>query len=275
MSPALVTRPTATASASSAAHPARIPGRWRRTSCPTTPPRRTRAISPGASRKWWRAGEPARDGGHPPGAVRGLLYPAGGAQRFSRPTRGTDARGHPGVCGLPGKPAGRAPHPPLIALLRSSTTPRRISISLPPCWGRCSASRTTTLSACGPGRPAEAPHASASTARCCTVNSGEDTPFTGVRAFYARLTELRRMARSAPAEQLLEEIFASTGYLAALGVMENGARRREDPGGLLPSAPGRAPAASRRWSGPLTLRRWQAPRAGYRARRPPAPAASP
>ncbi|MFR4726064.1 MAG: hypothetical protein ACLT9S_14090 [Faecalibacterium sp.] len=36
------------------------------------------------------------------------------------------------------------------------------------------------------------------------------------------------MARSAPAEQLLEEIFASTGYLAALGVMENGARRRED-----------------------------------------------
>ena len=62
-----------------------------------------------------------------------------------------------------------------------------------------------------------------------TVNSGEDTPFIGkVRAFYARLTELRRMARSAPAEQLLEEIFASTGYLAALGVMENGARRRED-----------------------------------------------
>ena len=62
-----------------------------------------------------------------------------------------------------------------------------------------------------------------------TVNSGEDTPFTGkVRAFYARLTELRRMARSVPAEQLLEEIFASTGYLAALGVMENGARRRED-----------------------------------------------
>ena len=36
------------------------------------------------------------------------------------------------------------------------------------------------------------------------------------------------MARSAPAELLLEEIFASTGYLAALGVMENGARRRED-----------------------------------------------
>ena len=62
-----------------------------------------------------------------------------------------------------------------------------------------------------------------------TVNSAEESPFEQkVRAFYARLTELRRMARSAPAEQLLEEIFASTGYLAALGVMENGARRRED-----------------------------------------------
>ena len=36
------------------------------------------------------------------------------------------------------------------------------------------------------------------------------------------------MARSAPAEQLLEEIFVSTGYLAALGVLENGAHRRED-----------------------------------------------
>ena len=56
-----------------------------------------------------------------------------------------------------------------------------------------------------------------------------EDPFTEkVRTFYARLTALRQMARSAPAEQLLEEIFASTGYLAALGVLENGARRRED-----------------------------------------------
>ena len=61
------------------------------------------------------------------------------------------------------------------------------------------------------------------------VQSEDDTPFTQkVKAFYARLTELRRMARSVPAEQLLEEIFVSTGYLAALGVLENGARRRED-----------------------------------------------
>ena len=49
-----------------------------------------------------------------------------------------------------------------------------------------------------------------------------------MKDFYAHLTALRQMARSAPAEQLLEEIFASTGYLAALGVLENGARRRED-----------------------------------------------
>ena len=61
------------------------------------------------------------------------------------------------------------------------------------------------------------------------VQSEDETPFTQkVKAFYARLTELRRMARSVPAEQLLEEIFVSTGYLAALGVLENGARRRED-----------------------------------------------
>ena len=61
------------------------------------------------------------------------------------------------------------------------------------------------------------------------VQSEDETPFTQkVKAFYARLTELRRMARSVSAEQLLEEIFVSTGYLAALGVLENGARRRED-----------------------------------------------
>ena len=61
------------------------------------------------------------------------------------------------------------------------------------------------------------------------VQSEDETPFTQkVKTFYARLTELRRMARSVPAEQLLEEIFVSTGYLAALGVLENGARRRED-----------------------------------------------
>ena len=61
------------------------------------------------------------------------------------------------------------------------------------------------------------------------VQNGDETPFTRkVKDFYDRLAALRRMARSAPAEQLLEEIFVSTGYLAALGVLENGAHRRED-----------------------------------------------
>ena len=61
------------------------------------------------------------------------------------------------------------------------------------------------------------------------LDGPEDDPFTQkVKAFSARLTALRQMARSVPAEQLLEEIFASTGYLAALGVLDNGARRRED-----------------------------------------------
>ncbi len=62
-----------------------------------------------------------------------------------------------------------------------------------------------------------------------TVNSDEKDAFTEkVKDFYVRLTELRRMAQSVPVEQLIEEIFASSGYLAALGVMENGTRRRED-----------------------------------------------
>ena len=57
----------------------------------------------------------------------------------------------------------------------------------------------------------------------------EETPFTRkVRQFYRQLTALRQLARSVPAEQLIEEIFASTGYLSALGAMENGAHRRED-----------------------------------------------
>ena len=61
------------------------------------------------------------------------------------------------------------------------------------------------------------------------ANSAETDAFTEkVRQFYTRLTALRRMARSVSVERLLEEIFASTGYLAALGVMENGTRRRED-----------------------------------------------
>ena len=62
-----------------------------------------------------------------------------------------------------------------------------------------------------------------------TVQSGAEDDFTRrVQAFYRRLTALRRMARSVPVEELLEEIFVSTGYLAALGAMENGQRRRED-----------------------------------------------
>ena len=61
------------------------------------------------------------------------------------------------------------------------------------------------------------------------VQSGAEDDFTRrVQAFYRRPTALRRMARSVPVEELLEEIFVSTGYLAALGAMENGQRRRED-----------------------------------------------
>lgn len=65
--------------------------------------------------------------------------------------------------------------------------------------------------------------------RCCWRGKARRrTPLPKGERFYDKLTALRQMARSVPAEQLLEEIFATTGYLAALGVTENGARRRED-----------------------------------------------
>ena len=57
----------------------------------------------------------------------------------------------------------------------------------------------------------------------------EADPFAEkIRIFYERLRELRRLSHSVPMERLLEEIFASTGYLAALGAMPDGIRRRED-----------------------------------------------
>lgn len=61
------------------------------------------------------------------------------------------------------------------------------------------------------------------------ADSDAQSPFhQKLREFRTRLDELRRLARSLPADRLMEEVFASTGYLAALGAMENGPRRRED-----------------------------------------------
>lgn len=48
------------------------------------------------------------------------------------------------------------------------------------------------------------------------------------RTFYERLTALRALSRSMPVDELLEEILASTGYLAAVGAGENGVRRRDE-----------------------------------------------
>ena len=46
--------------------------------------------------------------------------------------------------------------------------------------------------------------------------------------FTAALTEYRRLARTLPVAELLEELLARTGYLAAVGAMPDGARCRED-----------------------------------------------
>ena len=46
--------------------------------------------------------------------------------------------------------------------------------------------------------------------------------------FLQTLADYRRLARTLPVEQLLEELFARTGYLAAVGAMPEGARCREE-----------------------------------------------
>ncbi len=47
-------------------------------------------------------------------------------------------------------------------------------------------------------------------------------------AFYEKLAQLRRLARTLPARRLLDEILAGTGYLAAVGTLENGERCRQE-----------------------------------------------
>ena len=47
-------------------------------------------------------------------------------------------------------------------------------------------------------------------------------------AFLRDLTAFRRLARTLPVDALIEELFARTGYLAAVGAMPDGARCRED-----------------------------------------------
>ena len=47
-------------------------------------------------------------------------------------------------------------------------------------------------------------------------------------AFTEALAEYRRLARTLPVDRLLEELLARTGYLAAVGALQDGARCRED-----------------------------------------------
>ena len=128
-----------------------------------------------------------------------------------------------------------APHiRPLISLLRVIDNPAQdiylAAAMLGPMFGFTDDDLVRLRAQSGPAKPGEKrTRMSLYGAVLQVVQNEDETPFTQkVKMFYDRLTELRRMARSAPAEQLMEEIFVSTGYLAALGAMENGARRRED-----------------------------------------------
>lgn len=61
------------------------------------------------------------------------------------------------------------------------------------------------------------------------VQEGGEDPFAEkCRLFYERLDTLRGLSRSMPVDRLLEEIFARTGYLAAVGAGTEGPRRREE-----------------------------------------------
>ena len=119
-----------------------------------------------------------------------------------------------------------APHiRPLIALLRIIDNPAQdiylASVMLGPLFGFTDDELVRLRSAQRKGSLYGA---------VAALAAGESAdPFARkVKGFYERLAQLRSLSRSLPAEQLMEEIFASTGYLAALGAMENGQRRRED-----------------------------------------------
>ena len=57
---------------------------------------------------------------------------------------------------------------------------------------------------------------------------GEDSFAEKCSSFYEKLDTLRGLSRSMPVDRLLEEVFARTGYLAAVGAGAEGVRRREE-----------------------------------------------
>ena len=61
------------------------------------------------------------------------------------------------------------------------------------------------------------------------VLSGQDPAF---REFARQLADFRRLARALPVDALIQELFARTGYLAAVGAMPDGARCRGGPARL-------------------------------------------
>lgn len=70
--------------------------------------------------------------------------------------------------------------------------------------------------------------------------------------FTDALTEYRRLARTLPVDELIEELLARTGYLAAVGALPDGPRCREDLLSLRPGLPVQAGRACRRSSAPWT-----------------------
>lgn len=65
-------------------------------------------------------------------------------------------------------------------------------------------------------------------AQARSAQKGADALGQKAMAFYETLSALRRLSHTLAPEELLAEIFATTHYLALVGAMENGTRRRED-----------------------------------------------
>ncbi len=208
------------------------------------------------------SGEPVRDGG----TTRPVQYEDCcvllAARRLPGLRRGPDGPGHPGLRRRPGEPAGRAPHPPPHRPAAGHRQPRAGHLS------RCRhAGADVRLYGRrprpSPGRGADTrsahPHQPLRRSSTGRPERAEDDCTRWVQAFYQRLTALRRMARSVPVEELLEEILFPPATSPPSVPWRTASAAGRTRGVSPPSAQGRARAASRPSSVLSTRPRWRAP----------------
>lgn len=134
---------------------------------------------------------------------------------------------------------------PLRRCCGSLTIPRRIFR-----WRRCCSAR------CSPIRPMIWWPCAAACPQGSLYGAVLGDAADRFAEFTAALTEYRRLARTLPVAELLEELLARTGYLAAVGALPDGARCREDLLSFTAWASGAGRAGTARHSSAL----WTPPR---------------